>query len=158
MRHILLCFLITLCVFPLTGQDTVSETIIEIEDMQIPEEGTSEFVAVPFSIVEKTPVFPGCDEISETDLKKCFQKNVQQHVAKHLEYTKKDLKNDVQKKMRAVFFVAIDGKIVDPKFYGSDPQLEKEVLRVLALLPQMKPGKQRGKVVRVAFSLPIILN
>ncbi len=143
---------------PLAGQDTIAETAIEIEDIQIPEEGTSEHNTVPFSLVEKPPIFPGCDEMLKTDLKTCFQEKVQKHIAKHLTSSKKDAKNGIRGKVYGVFVVDIDGKIVDSKYYGSTPLLEKEVLRVLALLPQMKPGKQRGKAVRVPFSIPININ
>jgi protein TonB len=33
--------------------------------------------------------------------------------------------------------------------------LEKEARRIIENLPQMIPGKQRGKAVRVPYSIPI---
>jgi protein TonB len=38
---------------------------------------------------------------------------------------------------------------------GPDKNLEKEAKRIISLLPQMIPGKQRGRPVRVPFSIPI---
>ena len=37
----------------------------------------------------------------------------------------------------------------------TNKELEKEARRVVGLIPKMKPGKQRGKPVRVQFNLPI---
>ena len=37
-------------------------------------------------------------------------------------------------------------------------ELEKEARRVVGLIPNMKPGKQRGKPVKVTFDLPITFN
>jgi hypothetical protein len=38
---------------------------------------------------------------------------------------------------------------------GVDPSLDKEALRVVNQLPKWKPGKQRGKPVRVSYTVPI---
>ena len=36
-----------------------------------------------------------------------------------------------------------------------DKNLEKEAERIISKLPSMTPGKQRGRPVRVPFSIPI---
>ena len=38
---------------------------------------------------------------------------------------------------------------------GPDKNLEKEAARIISKLPKMTPGKQRGRAVRVPFSIPI---
>jgi protein TonB len=38
---------------------------------------------------------------------------------------------------------------------GVDPSLDKEALRVVKNMPKWKPGKQRGKAVRVSYTVPI---
>jgi protein TonB len=38
---------------------------------------------------------------------------------------------------------------------GPDKLLENEAGRIIGRLPQMTPGKQRGRPVRVPFSIPI---
>ena len=38
---------------------------------------------------------------------------------------------------------------------GPDKNLENEAARIIGRLPQMTPGKQRGRAVRVPFSIPI---
>ena len=49
-----------------------------------------------------------------------------------------------------------DGSIVDPVVVRSvDPYLDKEALRVIKTMPKWKPGKQRGKAVRVKYTVPV---
>ena len=36
-----------------------------------------------------------------------------------------------------------------------DPYLDKEALRVIKTMPKWKPGKQRGKAVRVKYTVPV---
>jgi protein TonB len=38
---------------------------------------------------------------------------------------------------------------------GVDPSLDKEAVRIIQSMPAWKPGKQRGKPVKVSFQLPI---
>lgn len=41
---------------------------------------------------------------------------------------------------------------------GPDRVLEKEAERIIGLLPKMTPGKQRGKAVKVPYSVPIVFK
>ena len=50
------------------------------------------------------------------------------------------------------------GNIVDIGSRGPHPRLESEAERVIKLLPQRRPGKQRGKAVGVLYSLPIVFQ
>ena len=48
------------------------------------------------------------------------------------------------------------GKVTNVKIVrGVDKNLDAEALRVVSMLPKYKPGKQRGKSVRVMFTIPI---
>ena len=38
---------------------------------------------------------------------------------------------------------------------GVDPSLDKEAVRVINKMPKWKPGKQRGKAVKVSYTVPI---
>jgi protein TonB len=40
----------------------------------------------------------------------------------------------------------------------SDPLLKQEALRVLSSSPRWNAGKQRGKPVKVAFTIPVIFS
>ena len=39
---------------------------------------------------------------------------------------------------------------------GPDKNLEKEAERIISKLPKMIPGKQRGQLVRVPLSIPVV--
>ena len=56
----------------------------------------------------------------------------------------------------ASFVVNKDGSIVDAEVIrGVDPSLDKEALRVINSMPKWSPGKQRGKPVRVKYTVPV---
>ena len=47
-----------------------------------------------------------------------------------------------------------DGSVSDVKVARSvDPSLDKEAIRVVKAMPKWKPGKQRGKAVRVKYTV-----
>lgn len=94
-----------------------------------------------FQVVEEMPVFPG---------------NIYQWIAKNVKYPAIAIKNGIQGKVYVQFIIEKDGSITDIKIQkGIDPSLDKEALRVVETMPAWKPGKQRGQVVRVAYTLPI---
>ena len=54
------------------------------------------------------------------------------------------------------FVIDKKGKVVDVTIArGVDPYLDKEALRVVKSMPKWKPGKQRGKAVKVSYIVPI---
>ena len=54
------------------------------------------------------------------------------------------------------FIIEKNGKVSSAKVLkGVNPYLDDEALRVISDMPKWKPGKQKGKNVRVQFSLPI---
>ena len=64
----------------------------------------------------------------------------------------------IQGRVFVNFIISKDGSITDIKMRGPDKNLKKEAKRIISLLPQMIPGKQRGRPVRVPFSIPIIFR
>jgi protein TonB len=54
-----------------------------------------------------------------------------------------------------LFTIDRDGNVANIKSRGPDKMLEKEAERIIGLLPQMKPGYQRGRPVSVPYSVPI---
>ncbi|HEY9113120.1 MAG TPA: energy transducer TonB, partial [Bacteroidales bacterium] len=54
------------------------------------------------------------------------------------------------------FVVEIDGRITDVKVLrGIGGGCDEEAVRVVQSMPKWKPGKQRGKPVRVSYNLPV---
>ena len=114
--------------------DTDEDEIVEIE------EDDEEF----FMVVENMPEFPGGD----LGLMKFIQKNVR-YPAIAKEY-------NITGKVYISFIVDKQGSVTNVKIVrGVDKNLDAEALRVVSLLPKYKPGKQRGKAVRVMFTIPI---
>ncbi len=46
-------------------------------------------------------------------------------------------------------------ELPEPEIQRIEFQMKDEAIRVINLLPKMEPGKQRGKPVKVKYSLPI---
>ena len=97
-----------------------------------------------FQVVENMPEFPG----GMGELMKFLGKNIK--------YPTIAQENGVQGRVIVQFVVNKDGSIVDPVVVRSvDPYLDKEALRVVKAMPKWKPGMQRGKTVRVKYTVPV---
>lgn len=127
------------------------EEIIEVEDVEVEEE--IEDVDVPFAVIEDVPVFPGCE--NESDKRACFQKMMQKHIGKNFRYPEIAQEMGIQGRVSVMFTIQKDGSIGNVRMRGPDKNLEKEAARIISKLPKMTPGKQRGRPVRVPFSIPI---
>ncbi|MCP4882764.1 MAG: energy transducer TonB [Flavobacteriales bacterium] len=126
------------------------EEIIEEEDFE---------KDIPFAIIEEAPVFPGCRG-SKDELKQCLQDKINRHVLKNFNT---ELAQELgltvgKKKVYVQFKIDKTGKIVNIRARGPHTRLEKEAIRVVELLPQMTPGRQRTKPVGVSYTLPITLQ
>ena len=61
----------------------------------------------------------------------------------------------IQGRVYVNFIISKNGSITNIRMRGPDKNLEKEAARIIGRLPKMTPGKQRGRPVRVPFSIPI---
>lgn len=122
-------------------------------------ESETELVEVPFSVVDITPSHKECENlISKEEKKKCFSEFVNAHVKKHFN---KDVEKNTglyNKRIYTRFLIDTDGNVTRIQARAASKVLEEEAIRVLSLLPQFIPGRQKGKAIAVAFSLPITLN
>ena len=117
-----------------------------------------EEVEVAFAVIEDVPVFPGCEGLSKGETKDCFQKKMQEHVLKNFNYPETALQLGIQGRVSVIFVVDSKGHVTGIRSRGPDKILEKEAERIIGLLPNMQPGKQRGKPVRVAYAVPIFFK
>ena len=108
---------------------------------------------VIWSTIEEVPVFPGCEK--ENDKRACFQKMMNKHISKVFRYPEIAQEMGVEGKVFTQFTIKKDGSIGNILLRGPDKNLEKEAQRIISKLPKMKPGKQRERNVKVAFSVPI---
>ena len=97
-----------------------------------------------FMVAEQMPEYPG----GMKEMLKFLQENVK--------YPENAMKNNVQGRVIVQFVVEKDGTLTEFKVARSvDPDLDAEALRVLQTMPKWKPGMQRGKIVRVKFTVPV---
>ena len=97
-----------------------------------------------FQVVENQPEFPG----GVGELMKYLQKNIK--------YPTICQEQGIQGRVIVQFVVNSDGSIVDAQVIKPvNPHLDKEAVRVVNAMPKWKPGEQRGKKVRVRFTLPV---
>lgn len=121
--------------------DNTAVEIKYIEPVVEEEEPVEEEI---FMVVEQMPEFPG----GMAELMKFLSKNIK--------YPTIAQENGIQGRVIVQFVVNQDGSIVDPIVMRSvDPYLDKEALRVISTMPKWKPGMQRGKAVRVKYTVPV---
>ena len=133
--------------------ETDQEEEIEVEDLEVADDEPD--VDVPFAVIEDVPLFPGCEKVPKAQQRACFQEKMQKHIRKHFRYPEIAQEMGVQGRVSVMFTIDKDGSITNVRMRGPDKNLEKEAARIISKLPRMTPGKQRGKAVRVPFSIPI---
>jgi len=133
--------------------ETNDDEIIEVEEVEIEEE--FEDVDVPFAVIEDVPIFPGCENVAKSERRNCFQDQMNKHIRKNFRYPEIAQEMGIQGRVYVNFIIAKDGSISNVRMRGPNKNLEKEAQRIISKLPTMTPGKQRGRPVRVPFSIPI---
>jgi protein TonB len=132
--------------------ETSEDEIIEVEEVEIEE---FDDVDVPFAVIEDVPIFPGCEKVSKSERRNCFQQQMNKHIRKNFRYPEIAQEMGIQGRVYVNFIISKDGSITNIRMRGPDKNLEKEAQRIISKLPTMTPGKQRGRAVRVPFSIPI---
>ena len=127
------------------NEDNQARVEVKYVPVQVVEEEPEEQTI--FEVVENMPDFPG------------GQAALMQYLAKNIKYPTIAQENGTQGRVIVQFVVNRDGSIVDAKVVRSvDPYLDKEALRVINTMPKWKPGMQRGKPVRVKFTVPVMFR
>ncbi len=134
------------------GQDDIIEAIVEVDDVGVEE--VEEDIEVPFAVIERVPRFPGCKG-NNAQLKACFQQKMQEHLQKNFRYPNAAAELNIQGRVFVFFLIDKNGTVTKIKSRGPDQLLETEAERIISLLPQMEPGKQRNRPVGVPYSIPI---
>ena len=143
-------------------EEEIEETVIEstetdeeeiIEVVEVIEE--YEDIDVPFAVIEDVPIFPGCERVNKSERRNCFQEQMNKHIKRNFRYPEIAQEMGIQGRVYVNFIISKNGNITNIRMRGPDKNLEKEAERIIARLPRMTPGKQRGRPVRVPFSIPI---
>jgi TonB family protein len=97
-----------------------------------------------FVVVEKMPEFPGGEEA------------LNRYLNDSIHYPEPAIENNIQGTVYIRFIVEKDGSITDiTVLRGIGGGCDEEAVRVIKSMPNWIPGKQRGKPVRVAFTIPV---
>ena len=107
------------------------------------------------TIIEDVPIYPGCERVAKDKRRDCFQEKIQRHISKNFRYPEIAREMGISGRVYVQFVISKSGEIVGIRTRGPDKNLEKEAQRIIGKLPKMTPGKQRGRPVRVPFSIPI---
>lgn len=104
-----------------------------------------------FFSVEEMPRFVGCNAD-----KLCTDSKIMEFIIKNIKYPAIARENNINGRVFISFVVDKLGKVTNVKVIGSvDKYLDDEAIRVVKSLPDFKPGKQRGKAVKVQYNIPI---
>lgn len=97
-----------------------------------------------FTVVDEMPEYPGGVVA------------LRNFLAQTVKYPQEAIKNGIQGKVYVNFVVEKDGSVGAVKIArGVSPELDAEALRVVKLLTNWKPGRQKGEDVRVSYTVPI---
>jgi len=111
---------------------------------------------VPFAIIEYVPEYPGCEKGNNSEKRKCMSTKIREFVQLNFNT---DLAGDLglygRQRINVIFKIDKKGNVVGVRSRAPHPRLEQEAIRIINMLPKMKPGRQRGKAVIVPYSLPI---
>lgn len=100
-----------------------------------------------FQVVERLPEFPG------------GMSAFVQWLTKNLKYPLTAQRANRQGTVLVSFVVNKDGSIADRKVVKSvSPELDREALRVLRLMPKWKPGEDHGQPCRTYICIPIVFK
>jgi antitoxin component YwqK of YwqJK toxin-antitoxin module len=111
-------------------------------------------------VIERMPIYPGCEiALTNKTRLKCMNKNVAQFIVKNFN-TKMatDLGISGRQKIHVIFKINKKGEVTKVNAKTKHPVLKREAIRVMQMLPIVKPGEQRGKVVIVPFAIPIVFQ
>lgn len=128
----------------LADTEADEETVIDVQpviETVEEEEVSADYV---FLIVEDPAEFPGGDRA------------LYKYISNSVRYPVIAQENGIQGKVYVKFVVNELGNVSNGEILrGVDPSLDKEALRVINSLPKFKPGKQRGKPVKVFYNAVI---
>jgi len=98
-----------------------------------------------FRVVERLPEFPG----GSVEFMKWLTRN--------LKYPESARQQKVQGKVVVSFVINADGKTSDVKVLTKvHPLLDREALRVIRMMPEWKPGEDKGKPCSTMIAIPVV--
>lgn len=138
------------------------DKVVELSDKDIIEVIPDENIddkddPISINFIEKAPVYKGCEGLSESKARACFEKNMKRLVQRHFDT---ELANELglqsgKNRISTQFVIDENGLITDIKIRAPHPRLKKETNRIIKKIPKFKPGIQNNKPAKVKYTLPI---
>lgn len=134
--------------------DKEKSQLVKLSEVRSAEEVAKE---LPLAVVEEVPMFKGCEGVAKVDQNDCFQKEMMNHIKKHFTYPKEAVENNVQGRVQVEYIIEANGNVEVYRVKGPEntQALEEEARRIINLLPQFIPGKEKGKAIAVRHVVPI---
>ena len=142
----------------------VEETVIDITPVKESEAKSNKKKSnseVPFVVVEYAPCPLECEkDKTKKERKRCAVEFIKDHVLKKINTNLITELGEFSESERISFLIKFDeqGKLFDIRCAAPNPDLEKEGIRVLRLLPKFIPGKQRRYNVIVPYRFSIRIS
>ncbi|WP_299883924.1 hypothetical protein [uncultured Lacinutrix sp.] len=114
-----------------------------------------EDVEVSFDVIQEVPIYPGCEDGNNDMRRKCMSDKISSFVSENFDRSiAEDLRLTGLQKINMFFEIDKAGDIGKIDISASRKELGEEAIRVIESMPKLKPGKQRGHLVRTTFFLP----
>lgn len=109
---------------------------------------------------EKCVIYQGCDEnLDNNQLRRCTSEKISKLIIKNFDT---DLASNLgltgRQKILVTFKIDTNGNVIEAKARAPHPALKREAIRVIKLIPKMKPATQLGKPIITTYTLPIIFE
>lgn len=123
----------------------IEESLSDEMDNSFIPNNNENYEEVIFIVAEQMPEFPG------------GQQAMMKFISENLQYPVAAQENGIQGRVICQFVINRDGSIVDVVVVRSagDRHLDSEAIRIIKSMPKWIPGKQKGKPVRVKYTIPI---
>ncbi len=113
-----------------------------------------------FIVVEQMPAFPGCDKLEGKALQDCSKQKMMSFIMENLKYPKDAEEGNVEGKCVVEFVVEKDGSLSNIEVIrdigaGCGDASRAVVEKMNDLEDKWLPARQRGKLVRVKYTIPI---
>jgi len=100
-----------------------------------------------FVHVDEEPEFPGGMEA------------LQKFIEDNMQYPRIAAENNIYGKVYVTFVIDTDGTVLNPRLLRNiGGGCGAEAIRIVKMMPQWKPGMQKGKPVRVPYNLPVLFD
>lgn len=111
--------------------------------------------ALSFAEVDEIPQFRNC--VDSSDKLECFSDEMGKHIQENFFYPEEAIVNKVEGRIFIQFVIDKGGSVTNIKTLGSNNSilLEEAAYDLVRQLPKFKPGKHKGKVANVKYSIPI---